>query len=118
MKSDLVMFLSVILVLGCASRAPRPEGPVEQGGGHAPAKTPTEGEMRTCDTAADCVPVGCACHCSGCGGFSSEDIVNKKYEDLWYESHACEKDRMCLEVCCQPLTLICENALCGSTTGP
>jgi len=118
MKSDLVIAFSVIFLLGCASQAPKPAGPGGQGGGQAPVKTPTEEEMRTCGTADDCVPVGCSCDCSGCGGFSSEDIVSKKYEDLWYEKHACEKEKMCLEVCCPDRTVVCESGLCGSTTGP
>jgi hypothetical protein len=116
MKSDLAIASSVIFILGCASQAPKPEGPGGEGGGQPSGKAPTEGEMRTCDAAADCVPVGCACHCSGCGGFSSEDIVNKTCEDLWYERHACEKEKMYLEVCCQPRTLVCEKGLCGSTS--
>jgi hypothetical protein len=118
MKSDLVLASSVLFILGCASHAPKPSEAGGQSGSQAPVKTPTEEEMRTCDSVDDCVPVGCSCECSGCGGFSSEDIVNRKYEDLWYEIHACEKEKVCLEVCCPDRALVCENGLCGSTTGP
>ena len=103
------------------STAPGAGGSVDPASGEPPGKTQppettaaTAEEMRKCDTADDCVPVGCKCDCSGCGGFSSEDIVNKKYEDAWYQNHKCEKLQLCLEVCCQPRTIVCENNVCGS----
>ena len=52
--------------------------------------------MRSCSSAGDCTPVGCSCTCSGCGGFSYEDVVNKKCRDRWYEEHDCKPAKICL----------------------
>lgn len=65
-----------------------------------------------CDTTSDCVPVGCRCHCSGCGGFSYEDVVNKDYVDKWYDEHNCSPARVCPEVCCTPVVTACEDNSC------
>jgi hypothetical protein len=70
-------------------------------------------DMRSCASAGDCVPVGCSCTCSGCGGFSFEDVVNKKCEDRWYHRHDCKPTHVCPEVCCPPRTLACENRMCS-----
>lgn len=59
--------------------------------------------------------VECGCSCSGCGGFSYSDIVNKKYADKWYEKHNCERSypRLCPMVCCPARTLTCNFFMCG-----
>lgn len=73
--------------------------------------------MRQCQTAADCVPVACTCTCSGCGGFSSEDIINKHSEQAWYQQHQCNPSRViCPDVCCRSRRLVCEAGRCGSVS--
>lgn len=69
-------------------------------------------EIRYCLTANDCVPVGCSCHCSGCGGFSYEAIVNEKFANLWYTQHKCKPSAMCTENCCVPKIIQCKNNQC------
>ena len=69
-------------------------------------------DMKYCISADDCVPVGCRCSCSGCGGFSYEDIVNKKYVDAWYYQQGCKSAQTCPEVCCTPKTIACEDNSC------
>lgn len=68
---------------------------------------------KQCDTPEDCVPVGCECTCSGCGGFSYEDIVNKDSVDAWYLIHDCSPPQVCPEVCCPPMEKVCENNVCA-----
>lgn len=98
-----ILAAAIFLVLfGCISQPP----------------TPIE-EMKKCQTADECTPVLCHCYCSGCGGFSSEDIVNEKYAQEWKRQHGCEnKEIACPAVCCAPsnVTLACENGYC--TTKP
>lgn len=65
-----------------------------------------------CTSAKDCVPVMCICGCSGCGGFSYEDIVNKNYVDKWYNEHNCSPAMECPEVCCPPVIKVCEDNTC------
>lgn len=75
--------------------------------------------MRYCDSVDDCVPVGCTCRCSGCGGFSSEDIINKKYEELWYRKNNCTKPFQCPTVCCFPAkTIVCLDNTCSAIRTP
>jgi len=74
-------------------------------------------EMKYCEHSSDCVPVGCECTCSGCGGFSYEDIVNKKYVDTWYNQQGCEPVQICPEVCCPRTTINCENNMCVVKAG-
>ena len=71
-------------------------------------------EMKSCNTKEDCVVVDCGCSCSGCGGFSYDDAVNKEYEKSWYLANNCEKtaDKKCPEVCCLAAELVCENNQC------
>ena len=69
-------------------------------------------DIRYCEKAEDCVHVGCSCGCSGCGGFDYDDVVNKKYEDLWYMQENCSKTKTCLMVCCPPRYVDCENNTC------
>ncbi len=69
-------------------------------------------EMMRCEADGDCVPVGCGCSCSGCGGFSYEDVVNKKFENIWYKEHDCKKATICPKVCCEPSRTVCENKKC------
>ncbi len=77
-----------------------------------PKQTPIEDPSKYCITSDDCVPVGCRCHCSGCGGFSYEDIVNTNYVDKWYEDHNCSPAMECPSVCCSPVFVACENNTC------
>jgi len=72
--------------------------------------------MKYCESKNDCVPVGCGCSCSGCGGFSYEDVINKKFFDQWYQQHNCEPPRICLMVCCPQTTIVCENNRCAAET--
>jgi hypothetical protein len=65
-----------------------------------------------CETKADCVAVDCGCSCSGCGGFSYQDVVNVKYEETWYELNDCEPNRVCLQVCCPRREIACEDNEC------
>jgi len=75
-------------------------------------KSVTIEEMKHCTSSEECVPVGCICRCSGCGGFSSEDVVNKKYVEAWYYKKGCKPPEICPMVCCKPVTIECENNLC------
>jgi|GEM_PF-6885376 len=72
----------------------------------------TDEMFRQCASRSDCVSVGCSCNCSGCGGFSYEDVINKKYVDAWYEKEDCKPAQACPEVCCSPRTIECENKIC------
>lgn len=67
--------------------------------------------MRYCERSDDCVPVGCECHCSGCG-FSYEDIMNINCVDAWYEDHDCEPPTECPTVCCSWETVDCVDNTC------
>jgi len=69
-------------------------------------------DMKYCTSKNDCRPVGCHCSCSGCGGFSYEDIVNKKYVDAWYYKQGCKPAEECSMGCCMPNTIECENNTC------
>ena len=69
-------------------------------------------EMKYCEFDSDCVPVGCVCTCSGCGGFSYEDIINKKYTNAWYYQKNCKPAEICPMVCCGPTKAVCENNMC------
>ena len=76
-------------------------------------------EMKYCKSAEDCMPVGCGCSCSGCGGFSYDDIVNKKYADLWYKQNKCEPAKICPTVCCPQRSIVCsDNNVCGAMERP
>lgn len=66
-----------------------------------------------CEANNDCVPVGCNCSCSGCGGFSYEEIINKNFVDKWYQQHNCVPPKICLTVCCPQRTVTCESNKCG-----
>ncbi|MBW2262078.1 MAG: hypothetical protein JRG91_08910 [Deltaproteobacteria bacterium] len=82
----------------------------------SPEPAPVD-DWKQCHEAEDCVPVGCGCSCSGCGGFSSEDIINKDHEDAWYEKKGCEPAHVCPEVCCPPMTIVCQDGQCGVVAG-
>jgi hypothetical protein len=69
-------------------------------------------EMKFCKTENDCVPVGCKCECSGCGGFDYEEVVNKKYVDQWYQKQGCEPTSICLEECCPGREVACQDQRC------
>jgi hypothetical protein len=66
----------------------------------------------SCQTAADCVHVGCGCKCSGCGGFDYEEVINKNSEEEWYQQRNCQKPTICPQVCCNPVTIACEDNTC------
>ena len=85
--------------------------PVDDGSGDAAPSTADD--MKACDTTDDCVTVACACKCSGCGGFYFEDVVNKVFEERWYEEKGCTKANVCPEVCCPgKMTLACAEGRC------
>jgi hypothetical protein len=69
-------------------------------------------KMKFCETESDCIPVGCKCECSGCGGFDYDEVVNKKYVDHWYLNQGCEPPSFCLEVCCPVREIACQNQRC------
>ena len=71
-----------------------------------------QNKMQSCSLKEDCIPVGCRCTCNGCGGFSYEEIINNKYETMWYFSHLCKKPEACDTGCCIPSEIACENGLC------
>lgn len=79
-----------------------------------PKTTKMKPDLKYCKVADDCVPVGCECNCSGCGGFSYEDIVNKKYQERWYQENNCLQPLklICPHVCCSPVFVDCENNTC------
>lgn len=81
------------------------------------ADTGDSADPKYCATVDDCVPVGCGCYCSGCGGFSYEDVVNAGHHDAWYEQHDCEPPMYCIEVCCPAVEITCESNLCGVEPG-
>ncbi len=70
-------------------------------------------EMKYCEYDSDCVPVDCGCSCSGCGGFSYEDIVNEKYQKTWHAQNNCKAAEVCPEVCCPEMKVVCENNRCN-----
>ncbi|NQU86631.1 MAG: hypothetical protein HQ541_12800, partial [Mariniphaga sp.] len=76
-------------------------------------------EEKFCNTADNCVVVACGCDCSGCGGFSYDDVVNKNYKDKWYEENNCKDifPRMCPEVCCPKREKVCKNNICKVKEG-
>jgi hypothetical protein len=69
-------------------------------------------EMKFCETESDCIPVGCKCDCSGCGGFDYEEVVNKEYVDQWYLDQGCVPTSICLEECCPGREVACQNQRC------
>ena len=77
----------------------------------------THEEMVGCATAADCVPAECSGHCSGCGGFSFEEIINKKSEKAWYYQKGCRKplpgEMLVPMVCCSPGEIVCAKGNCA-----
>lgn len=74
-------------------------------------------EMKYCENANDCTPVSCGCKCNGCGGFDYQDVINKKFVEEWYSQQNCLKPTICLQVCCQPTTIGCENNRCVAKRG-
>ena len=125
-RSLLVAIASAVLA-GCGpGTQPDPETPepvpVEPGPAEPPPD-PVEPEpgpvddWHACHDVEDCVPVGCGCSCSGCGGFSYEDIINRDLEQAWYEEKGCEPASVCPEVCCPALTVVCEDGRCGVVAG-
>jgi hypothetical protein len=74
-------------------------------------------QMKSCVSDADCVPVTCSCYCNGCGGFPYQDVINEKYVSVWYYQQNCTADiEICLDQCCTPRTIVCENNICGVRT--
>ncbi|MEM4500118.1 MAG: hypothetical protein QXD62_02095 [Candidatus Woesearchaeota archaeon] len=72
----------------------------------------TPEEWFYCETADDCVAVDCGCSCSGCGGFSYDEVINKKYETEWYMLKKCQKSKICPMVCCPQRTIECVSNKC------
>jgi hypothetical protein len=70
------------------------------------------GMWTQCESNDDCVPVSCTCTCAGCGGFDYEDVVNKSYEDAWYENAGCSHPEVCPSVCCSPKKILCVENTC------
>lgn len=71
-----------------------------------------ESNWKNCVNSDDCVQVGCECNCMGCGGFDYQDVVNKEYEDAWYDAHRCSKLKECPKVCCPPRKVLCADNTC------
>jgi len=77
-------------------------------------------EMKQCERAGDCVPVTCLCTCSGCGGFSYQDVVNRNYQEAWYTQNNCPGNfpaMRCPQVCCIPVQITCEDNRCMAREG-
>ena len=98
--------------------APEPVSPepVEGEPGPEPAPAPVD-DWKACHEAEDCVPVGCGCSCSGCGGFSHDDIVNKDFEQAWYDEKGCQKAQVCPQVCCPAMSVVCQDGQCAVVAG-
>ncbi|MBN1162679.1 prepilin-type N-terminal cleavage/methylation domain-containing protein [Patescibacteria group bacterium] len=83
----------------------------------SPTPTPTpddeEERWRYCESSEECEPVGCACKCSGCGGFDYEDVVNVRYVDAWYDKVECSVPAGCMDRCCPPREVVCLDNRCG-----
>jgi len=73
-------------------------------------------DFYSCSQDSDCINVGCGCHCSGCGGFSYDEIINKKYVNEWYQEHNCSPPQVCPMVCCPAMKIICEDNVCKAIT--
>jgi hypothetical protein len=74
-------------------------------------------DWKACHEPEDCVAVGCGCSCSGCGGFSHEDVVSKDFEEAWYEKKGCEPATVCPQVCCPPMSIVCQDGQCAVVAG-
>jgi len=99
----LVLILIVIIVLGIAlyfayNSLVSPSVTIE--------------DMKHCVSDQDCVPVECGCSCSGCGGFSYDDVVNRKYVATWYKQQRCNQAEICPMECCPKNEIACENNVC------
>ncbi|MEM1988319.1 MAG: eight-cysteine-cluster domain-containing protein [Candidatus Woesearchaeota archaeon] len=71
--------------------------------------------MYYCEDREDCTLVGCGCKCSGCGGVSYDEAINKDYVNQWYKLNNCkpatEKD-VCPMVCCPRVEVDCIDNRC------
>jgi hypothetical protein len=108
--------LLALVAISCGSPQPAPaettdESPVEAAAPAHQDETAAQ-DMRGCESAEDCVPVGCSCSCSGCGGFDHDDVVNAAFEQQWYEQQGCTKPEVCPTKCCPKMTLTCEGGQC------
>ncbi|NIM47191.1 MAG: hypothetical protein GTN40_03470 [Candidatus Aenigmarchaeota archaeon] len=90
----IILILAIVLIAGCTQQSMKID-------------------FYSCTQDSDCTNVGCGCNCSGCGGFSYDEIINKKYVNEWYQEHNCSPPEFCPAVCCQPMTIVCENNTCG-----
>ncbi|MBI5594773.1 MAG: hypothetical protein HY928_01650 [Elusimicrobia bacterium] len=76
----------------------------------------THEEMTRCAAAADCVAVGCEAGCSGCGGISYDEIVNRRFEGAWYYQKRCAPPgewSVSPMVCCTAGEIVCSQGRCG-----
>ena len=96
-----ILILAVLLVAGCAQEE------VDY----------SQIDFYSCNNASDCVPVDCSCSCSGCGGFSYDEIINKKYVEEWYEMKGCSSPQICPMVCCSPMKIVCDEGRCDVLLG-
>ncbi len=76
----------------------------------------TAQDWRACTTTDDCAIVRCSCSCSGCGGFSADDIVHGDHVQDWYSAAGCSEALICPMVCCPPSELACLEGQCTSVS--
>ncbi len=67
---------------------------------------------RACESTTDCAIVRCGCSCSGCGGFSADDLVHEDHVQDWYDRAGCSEAMICPMVCCPPSELVCQQGQC------
>lgn len=102
MKKAFVILVLILILIGISYYYFRPKTSIPK----------SVAATKHCFFASDCVAVDCGCVCSGCGGFPYDDVINKKYEDIWYEQQGCAKEKMCLTACCSPRSIACEKNVC------
>ena len=86
-----------------------------------PPRPPGSPADRSCQAAADCEAVGCACACSGppSGVMRREDAVNRADADRWYKEHGCKRsDGACPDLACPPARVDCLGGACQIVYGP
>lgn len=71
--------------------------------------------MHHCEDRNDCTLVGCGCKCSGCGGGSYDEAINKNYVEQWYKLNNCKPSKesdICPMVCCPKVEVDCIDNRC------
>ena len=106
---DELLYRMEVQEVGKRERAPEPTTTPDIDG--AQARAEAEG-WRACETVDDCSIVRCGCSCSGCGGFSADDLVNVAHVDDWYTAAGCNEALICPMVCCPPRELVCHQGQC------